>query len=435
LITIASSVRLLSCHPRVTAAGRAAAALALTVAIFPLVGGIFGQREHLAVILALPLLAAATLRAESVPIGRGTAIAIGIAAGLGLGIKPHYVLVWLAILVARAVLTRVRRPRLLPEDVAVLAVWVGYVLAVVVFTPGYFELAAGSARAYLGFGSHSLRYILFDDSPAIGWYVAVVGWWLLTPDHRNDSVGMATAAAGAGFLAAVAAQHKGWSYHFYPVNACAFLLAVSTSVRAWPLLTGRLGARLVSRALAGVFVTLVGCFALVVIGASVNRARGPLPPRPILQVAIREAVERQDGSRSISVLSSQIRDAQPLLLEAGLDSHPPYSTLWVPLIYYRSYAGTSDRVGYRTPAEMSPGERDAFDRVAHQLARHPPDLLLVESPVLNEQRTKYPGGFDFLAYYGQDPRVHAVLGGYRQVDDVGGIRILRRNQTLGTAAR
>jgi hypothetical protein len=352
-----------------------------------------------------------------------------------LGIKPHYLLVWLAIVAARSAMTRVRRPLLLPEDIAVLAVWAGYLLAVVVFTPDYFRLAAGSARDYLGFGSHSLRYILLDDSPAIGWYVAVAGWWLLTPDRRNDSVGMTTAAAGAGFLAAVAAQHKGWSYHFYPVNACAFLLAVSTSARAWSLLTGRRVGRLVSRALAGVFVTLVACFAAVVVGASVNRARGPLPPRPTLQVALREAVNRQDGSRSIGVLSSQIRDAQPLLLETGLDSHPPYSTLWVPLIYYRSYAGASDRVGYRAPTQMSAGERDGLDRVAPVLVSHPPDLVVVESPAQKEQRTKYPGGFDFLAYYGQDPRVGAVLAEYRQVDDVGGLRILRRNQTAGAGAR
>jgi hypothetical protein len=126
------------------------------------------------------------------------------------------------------------------------------------------------------------------------------------------------------------------------------------------------------------------------------------------------------------VLSSQIRDGFPLVLDTGLESHPGYSTLWVPLVYYRSYAGESSRVGYRAPAEMSPGERTAFDRVVHDLVTRTPDLLVVESPALNQARTRYPGGFDFLAYFGQDDRFARVASGYVQVDDVGGIRLLRR---------
>ena len=126
------------------------------------------------------------------------------------------------------------------------------------------------------------------------------------------------------------------------------------------------------------------------------------------------------------VLSSQIRDAFPLILDSGLESHPAYSTLWVPLIYYRSYAGESQRVGFRGPSDMRPGEREPFERIVHDVVARPPDLLVVESPALNEQRTKYPGGFDLLAYFGQDQRFADVVSGYRQVEDVGGIRVLQR---------
>ncbi len=85
---------LLARQPRVTARARGIAGLALTVAVFPLVGGIFGQREHLALILAIPFVAVAALRAEQVHLHRSVAAATGLAAGIGLAIKPHYVLVW-----------------------------------------------------------------------------------------------------------------------------------------------------------------------------------------------------------------------------------------------------------------------------------------------------------------------------------------------------
>jgi len=422
--SIVGSVVLLS--RRTSGAAEALTATALTIAFFPLVGGIFGQREHVALILILPYVAAVVRRAEGERLGWRSATVIGIGAGVGFAIKPHYVIVWMAIVAVRTICLRARRPLARPEDVAVLLVWAGYVTAVLCFTPDYFRLVAGSGRDYLAFGSHPLGYILLQDSPAIGWYFAIAAWWVLTRERRADRVGMLTAAAGAGFLAAVVAQHKGWSYHFYPVNACAFLLAVSTSVRTWPVLTNARAARLLTRALAGIFVALVACFVAVVLGAALGRARGPLPPRPSLQIALRTAVRRQPNAGSLAVLSSQIRDAQPLLLDSELESHPPYSTLWVPLTYYRSYAGTSDRVGYRSPAEMSPGERDAFDRIVRQLVTRPPDILVVESRALNERRTKYPGGFDFLAYFGQDPRFGSILPSYAQVDNVGGLLILRR---------
>ena len=252
---------------------------------------------------------------------------------------------------------------------------------------------------------------------------------------RHDTIGALAAAAGAGFLAAVVLQHKGWSYHFYPVNAFAFLLAVATSAGTWPALTGAVPVRLPRRAAGGIFSALAVAFAAVVLWVAAGKVRGPLAPRPAQQVALRDAVERQRGVRSIMVLSSQIRDGFPLILDTGLASHPGYSTLWVPLVYYRSYAGESQRVGFRTPAEMSPGEREAFDRVVHDLVSQRPDLLVIESPSLNERRTRYPGGFDFLAYYGQDERFAQAASAYTPVDDVGGIRLLRDGGAAPAEAR
>ncbi|HEY7634511.1 MAG TPA: hypothetical protein VH763_03140 [Gemmatimonadales bacterium] len=419
--------------PGVSPVGAGVAALATLFVLFPLVGGIFGQREHIALALSLPLIAATALRCQAVPIPKGFAYLLGVAAGLGFAIKPHYVVVWVLLVLYRS-WAGFRRVRLLhAEDLTLMLTLVYYGVAVLLLTPNYLALAAGSARDYIVFGSHPLGYILLDDSPAIWYYVAFGAWLLFGRAPRRDALGGALAAAGVGFLVAVALQHKGWSYHFYPVNACAFLLALRTLTLPPPSpLPGPLVVRVINSAVFAIFTILVALFAIEEVRAATDRAWGPPTARQALQLAARDAVRRQKGARSILVISSQLRDGYPLVNDSGLECRASYSVMWFPLVYYRSYAGTSQQTRYRTPAEMSPNERTAFDRVVQDFVLHPPDLLVLESPPLNQRRTHFPGGFDYLAYFGQDRRFAEAARTYSDVGDVDGLLVLRRR--VGQAA-
>jgi hypothetical protein len=82
---------------------------------------------------------------------------------------------------------------------------------------------------------------------------------------------------------------------------------------------------------------------------------------------------------------------------------------------------------------MSGAERAAYRAVVGDLTMNPPDLLIVESRSKNERFTGYPGGFDHLAYYGQDPRFAACLASYRPDTTVPGFHVLRR-VAAGTGA-
>jgi hypothetical protein len=414
--------------PGVSPVGAAIAALAVAFVLLPMVGGIFGQREHIALALTLPLVAAMALRCRGVALRKGVALALGVAAGLAIAIKPHYGAVWLLLLAYRAWAGRGRVHLLHAEDLAIVLTGVLYGVAMLLLTPNYFAFAAGSARDYLTFGSHPLGYILLDDSPAIWYYVALGAWLLLGRAPRDDVLGGALAAAGAGFLIAVALQHKGWSYHFYPANGCAFLLAVRT-VTLPPRIdeSGPVLARVFRGALLGIYVVLVALFVIVELRATGERAWGPPTPRQALQLAAREAVRRQTGARSILVISSQLRDGFPLVNDSGLECRASYSVTWLPLVYYRSYAGPSRETHYRSPAGMSPNERVAFNRVVFDLVLRPPDLLVLESRPLNERRTHFPGGFDYLAYFGQDRWFAETARTYSPIANLDGLLILRRN--------
>ena len=50
----------------------------------------FGQREHIMFVACAPYLIASMARAEGVTLTRGSAIAIGLVAGVALAMKPHY---------------------------------------------------------------------------------------------------------------------------------------------------------------------------------------------------------------------------------------------------------------------------------------------------------------------------------------------------------
>jgi hypothetical protein len=413
--------------PAVSSVGAGVAGLAVLFVLLPLVGGIFGQREHIALGLSLPLVAVTALRCQDVALRKGFGYLIGLAAGLAFAIKPHYGVVWLLLLTYRTWAGRGRVAVLCPEDLAILSVFIYYGLAIVILTPNYLPMAQGSLRDYLAFGSHPLSYILLDDSPAIWYYIALGAWLLIGRALRTDALGGALAAAGAGFLIAVALQHKGWSYHFYPVNGCAFLLALRTLTLARaadesapPLV------RLVRGAAVGIYAVIVGLFVMVQLRASATRAWGPPTPRQALQLAAREAVRRQSGAKSILVISSQLRDGWPLVNDAGLECRASYSVMWFPLVYYRSYAGSSRETRYRSYDQMSPNERMAFDRVVLDFVVHEPDLLVLESPSLNQRRTRFPGGFDYLKYFGQDPFFAKTAARYVQVAEVQGLKVLRR---------
>jgi hypothetical protein len=407
---------------------RGVAGLTLLFVLLPLVGGIFGQREHLALALILPLVVLTAVRVHGETITTSAAVITGATAAVGIAIKPYFLVVWLLLLAYRSLRMATNRLKTQPEDWAIIAVGISYVVSVLILTPGFFVFAMPAAADYAQFGRHGLFYILFGDTPAIWFYIAVVLWVLLGRSARADPFAGAFVAAGWGFLASVAVQHKGWSYHYYPVSACAILLAVYSITLAgarWQ--TDRpASARLLWRSVVGVYAVLIGIFVVKTMGEVARRAGGELWERQSAEVKLRSAVSRVDGVRSLLVLSSQLRDAFPLVNDTRLEWCGSFPVMWIPLVKYRSYAGLSDRTSLRSPREMDALERQAFARVIADLVQGAPDLLLVESRKLNERRTQFPEGFDYLGYFGQDKRFGAAMKNYRPLGEVEGLSILQR---------
>jgi hypothetical protein len=281
------------------------------------------------------------------------------------------------------------------------------------WVPEYAEFARQFGAAYLSFGEQGLGRLLLLETASLGFYTALVAWRFSADTEATGDLAGTFVLAGGGLFAAVVLQHKGWNYHFLPVRGCVV-------VAAGAVLAGRARGGLIGRGLAAGVLVAQLVFAAVLIPARLRR--GPLE----FQRELHHAIEREAGARSLMVLSSDPGDAFPLALDEQLDFRASFHHLWIQVISYASPMGPSLETHIRAPEAMGQLERFAFDRVVADLGRICPDLLVVESPEVNFNRMRFPGGFDYLAYFSQDSRFAADLRRYRRVADVQGVWVFRR---------
>lgn len=387
-------------------------------------GGAFGQREQMITMLLLPYLATQANRLDHRPVRPRAAICAGVAAGLAVALKPHYVLVWLLVSGYRSAAALPRRFSLQPEDLSVICTGAAYILVVALAAPDFFALAQTYGAAYLAYTTMTRLQIL-GESAAIIWLVIAIVVWRVRRSGSDRGAGAVLALAGVGAAAAAIWQGKGWTYHFLPAVSFAVLLG-ALALRAVPSGAQRGGQAAARTAAAALLLVSWVPLMQSVLWQLTRGEAGPSPQASMEQRELEAAVGGQGGARSILVLSSDMTAAQPWVASSGLVSRNSFPCLWVPATAYHTRWNGVPRVLPRRPAEMTGAERAAFGTVVSDFTVHPPDLLVIESRAKNERFTGYPGGFDHLAYYGADPRFAACLRQYRQVAALSGFEMLRR---------
>jgi hypothetical protein len=207
LASCAVTLRLMGCT--------AAMAAVLGVVTLVLPGGLFAQREHFAALLALPVLAAL---AWDEALSRRAAVAIGVAAGLILAIKPHFALA----LVPAGLWTawRLRSAHaLLPAVLAGAAVVTTYAAAVLAFAPAYLNYLPLLTAVYLpmreAWGALLIGPVVFVP------VAVLVLAWLLRP-ARVPALSVTLLIGMLGFAAAGVVQGKGYANHALPGSVLGF---------------------------------------------------------------------------------------------------------------------------------------------------------------------------------------------------------------------
>jgi len=369
----------------------------------------FGQREHLMLILVLPYVLLAALRAARRPVPMGLALLIGICAAVGLCLKPHFLLIPAALEGVVLIHTRSLLRIVRPETLALAAGVIGYVVAVLLFDPAFIEVMLPIA---LEIYNQSYRGDPVDVY-RVAALVLVLAMFLIPyalrfSGIRRDIV-VSLLLATLAQIAIFAAQGKGWHYQIVPaygflVTAFVFCAAASRAVRA------AADAGPLARA-AGPLLALALPAALLL--ASLPQQRYDRSARTIAH-AIDGLGLHPD---SYHVFSAHVFHAFPLNALTTMSFTGRESALWMlPGIAIREALAKDDPESW-TP-RMEAIVRTARTTVLDDLEREAPDVVLVHDAPAKDYFEGLP--FDYVEWFSRDPRFQAVWSNYEKAGTVEG---------------
>jgi hypothetical protein len=384
---------------------RRAIVLLLLVALFPLAVADFGQREHLLLALVLPYLCVSAVRATGRAVPAREALAAGMAAGLGLALKPFYVPLWLAVEVYLAAGRRARAPWRRPEAVAIGGVLVVYSVVVVVLFPDYLPLAVRLGPVYASLLRQPLAAMVWSAEGVLP-LLAIAAIAAARPAGEWGALGRMLLLAAAASLLAVLLQGKGWSYHYYPTRAEALVafgvlvlaLAPSAVRRATPAL-----------AVVPLLLLMADLGVVVTRRAREAAAQGRFE-RDVVRDQMVPLVRRYATGGSILGLTVSPMPFFPLVNYAGVDWALRFPSLWmIPALAARerwSLATAAARASHRSAAEQY-----LIGAVTDDLLARRPALIVLYAP---------PWGAPDLAGYlaSADPRFGAALRDYRPLGTI-----------------
>jgi hypothetical protein len=388
--------------------------LLLFFALFPFSGADFGQREHFVLALLAPYLLLIVTRASPSPRepGVAVAVAIGLAAGTALALKPHFAIAWLALEGWGRMRVAANRWRVTPEVVATTGLLVGYVAAIALLTPAYFDVVRRLGPMYLRYLQESVWTLLLLAPGAALVFLALLAHVVLRSYERDRNLGDALAAGVVGCYLSGVAQQKGLPYHFYPASALALVLLSLVALDA-PRAASRLSQRIYGQAARASAATLV----LLTLASSVIEALGGSQREREARAALlahAQFLRAHSAGRPVGVLSYHLDGAFPLVSYAGVRLASRFPHLWLLPASYWDALQSDGPLDYREPAAMAAPERFLWDAVREDLLSARPAVLLVLSPARDLPRNGLRR-LQYIRYFGRDPGLGELFKGYEFV--------------------
>jgi hypothetical protein len=359
----------------------------------------FGQGDHLAVLWSLPYLTSSAAYSEGRRLTRNEAVAVGLAAGIGMAMKPHFALLWVATELYLAFKVRPRSV-LRTESLCILAVFITYVILTALSTPQFFHLS-GIASLYVHFGRGSLADFVL--SPALWFLLIAAGavWRLPQPPENARLSQMYLLGAFSLFVAALL-QFKGWRYHWIPSE----MLSLAA-----------LGAALPLRSL--LIPGVIAALAVLLTAGTVRETRAELAGHPYYQANTIPLLQTYARDGSYLVLAENPFAAFPLVTDSGVRWSSPYMCLWmIQALYPTFWRGP---IHYPPLEQRTAVEREMFDRIWTRVQREPPAVILLQ---------RIGDGFDFATYFSADARFAGLFRQYAEAPPIGPYRVAIRLDRL-----
>ncbi len=386
---------------------------------FGYIGTSFGQREHLMTTLTIPYILAGIGRAQRTELPGWLSLLVGVLAGIGLSIKPHFTLLWVAIEVYLVVATR--NPSLLKNrgNVIIASILGVYWIAVVVFFQEYTALVFKVIQTY---GAYDATFEDLIIRQPVGIWLLAGGVLVLMRSHPTyKQARLILYLAGSALLLVALLQRKGWGYQFYPARAI-LIASIGFTFAVWVEHLEQLPRTVWWRRVrwGGVVATvmLIGAAKPAVEAMIGSASRGIVP-------SLLPIVQQHAEGKNVILFSTTLDPQFPLVNYAGVDWSSRYPELWfLPHFYAGVSVRTDGTFPYHTPSEMGSLEREFFGNVIADLLNKPPELLMS-----NIAEGRYPmerSRFSFIDYYTMDPRFATLFAEYRLIATINHFAIYKR---------
>ena len=373
---------------------------------------IFGQREHFVFFLTAPYILAAAARVQGKILDRRVALVIGCLAGLGISIKPYFLFLWVMVEAYLAWCGKATGAWRRLENLAIAGVIAVYAGAVLIFESQYLKLVSFIRQVYFGF---EISYLAFlGSNVTLLW---LLGALLLVFKRKGPIVAVVRVLfiSSTAFLLTALIQKKGWPNHLYPAMATSvWLLCVALLSELEEMVQRRKLTILSGRGV--VWATILVLMVLFTVKAEeYHRGQQSAPLFQLLPL-----VKEQARGKPIYIFSTNVKPAFPLVNYAGASWPYRFHSLWpLPGIYW------AKKAGLLPPEQIEALERQLIETVVTDLVRTPPKLLMVD-------RSRYKIGlgyedFDFLGYFGRDPRLQELLATYVFLTEIDGFAIYRQS--------
>jgi hypothetical protein len=357
----------------------------------------FNEREHIALMAALPCLAALAVWASQGRVAPMLSLLAGLGAGLAMAIKPHFALFFLPNIVYLAARVGWRGALSRIEPWAALATFALYWGAVLLWCPAFLARAAPIARdLYLPYRK-PLATMAHD--PTLILWIALAVLFLVGARKRWSEPRFAVPAlASLGAIAAYLAQGKLWPYQGYPALA---LAALAVAPLALENLAPPPGARI---AASHVALAVVSALALSIAGFWYSL--GPADPAPL-----ERAVASIAPHPRILAISPDIATGHPLTRRV--------EGVWVGSLMSLWITQMSEAALKRNPSAEEAGRYQDYLRFDRQtlvadIVGKKPDAILVADAT-------------WLAWAQANADVAAALAAYHPRETVGEVTVLARN--------
>jgi len=386
-ISLSWVVQILSHEKSLTEPKRLAAlfltALAVTV---PAMANV-AQREHLMVILALPYVFGFLVLPR--PDSGSSGVARAGFAAIGLSMKPHFMLIPIAITVVEIIKVRSFRPIFAATNLTILLFGLVYVFLVATVHPAYFyDIIPLGIRVYAAYGYEPLTVLIVAKPELL---VAFLGL-LIIGAIRTKGAGFLAALSFAAYLIYLA-QWTGYSYQSLPIS---IFIALSAG---WLVVNNRLRFKVQLLSLLLFFY---------IVGSAITNGFYYNPWIAYLT----EVLEGIAPPQKVMALSSDLREAFPYVVESNAVWTSRYPALW-------TIAGTLNEL-LSLDCSVSVTDCENLQAILDQSRRAIVDDLVGRNPniLLVMNRVPYidDRAFRFISFLSADPRFLPFLAGFREIE-------------------